>query len=289
MLDFVRQTQNPDGGWGYRTQGMSFVEPTAAALLALASNPSGLSTIQERARDFLLATQHRDGGWGIAPMDAESGWMTAWAVWALAMLGGADDAVARGVQWLVAVEPMRLTDDAGRAHTRQLLNIDSTLRGFPWQPGDAAWVQPTALALIALNAAGQGAHSRVRQGVAYLYDRAAPSGGWNVGNPWMIGKAMPVTVQDTALVLLTLRALDEAASEPPIANALIFLRDALTTLNTPSDLAWAMWALREWKLNVGSWMLEIESARARLNAMQQADGSWQGNPFITAIAMASQK
>ncbi|MBI5304331.1 MAG: hypothetical protein HY868_19515 [Chloroflexi bacterium] len=277
-LDFLRASQNRDGGWGYRVGAMSFVEPTAAVLLTSRdANP--------RARDFLLGLQHRDGGWGIAALDDESGWMTAWAVWALARTGDARDAVTRGVAWLLEVEVLRFTDPGARDKTNELLRIDASLRGWPWQSGDASWVQPTALAMLALNAAGQGAHPRVREGEQYLRDRAIARGGWNVGNPWMIGKPVPATIQDTAIALLALRAVGESDREPHIANAIQFMRDTFITLNTPAELAWASWALDNWRLEIGNWMLEVENARARLNELQQADGSWQGNPFIAAIAL----
>jgi len=281
-MDYLSRVQNADGGWGYRAQGMSFVEPTAAALFALGANTLALSAVEGRARDFLLARQHRDGGWGIAAIDDESGWMTAWAVWALATIGGADDAVARGVAWLGATPVFRVEAIAERASLKQLLAIDSALRGWPWQPGDASWVHPTALAMLAMCAANHRAHPRVREGRDYLFDRANTQGGWNVGSPSSLGATMPATIQDTAMALLALRALGEAAHEPRIANALRFLRDALATLNTPAELAWAMWGLGEWRVEIGDW-------RARLNTMQNADGSWQGNPFITAIALTSQK
>jgi hypothetical protein len=270
--DFLLHAQNADGGWGYRLGGMSYVEPTAAVLRVL-SDP----TARARGRDFLLALQHADGGWGIAARDAESGWMTAWAVYALADFSDARDAVARGAQWLLATEGQRLTDSSARQTIRTLFRIDSALTGWPWQRGDAAWVHPTALALLALVAAGVRDHARVREGVAYLFDRACPDGGWNVGNPWMLDKKIPATIQDTAIALLALRAVEATEDEGRMTKALRYLRDSVARAQTSAELAWGVWAMREWRL-------EIRDSLARLNALQRADGSWEGNPFITAIA-----
>ena len=101
--DFLLHAQNADGGWGYRLNGMSYVEPTAAVLLALID-----PTARARGRDFLLSLQHADGGWGIAALDSESGWMTAWAIIALADFPEARAVVARGAQWLLATEGQRI-------------------------------------------------------------------------------------------------------------------------------------------------------------------------------------
>ncbi len=277
-LDFLLQTQNADGGWGYRAGGMSYVEPTAAVLLALKSG-----TEQSRARDYLLSIQRADGGWGIAAMDDESGWMTAWAVLALAPFPGAGDAVARAAQWLIDTEGLRVTDAPSRAIIYQRLQIDSTLRGWPWQRGDAAWVHPTALAMLALSAAGKSNHARIGEGVAYLFDRVVASGGWNIGNPEMLDKPVPATIQDTAIALLALRAAGENAEGARVAKALQFLRGAMTSANTAVELAWGAYALRDWNI-------ATDDLIAGLKARQESAGGWQGNPFITAIAaIASQK
>ncbi len=277
--DFLLQSQNADGGWGYRVgaRSVSYVEPTAAVLLALSD-----ANARARGRDFLLSMQHADGGWGIASMDSESGWMTAWAVRVLVPFPFHIDNLMRGVNWLLANEGLRLTDAAQRATIRATYKIDSTLRGWPWQKGDASWVHPTALAILALALAGQNDLSRVREGVDYLLDRAVPSGGWNVGNPWMLDKPMPATIQDTSVVLLALRAVDQSIDAPRIASAMRFLRDAVARAQTSAELAWGIYALK-------SWQVDVRDALVRLNALQKPNGSWNDNPFITAIAIISQK
>ena len=278
VAEFLLRAQNPDGGWGYRLGGMSYVEPTAAVLRALTD-----SAARARGRDFLLALQHADGGWGIAAPDSESGWMTAWAVRALADFSEARAAVARGVEWLLATEGQRITDPAARQTIHTLFRIDATLGAWPWQPGDAAWVQPTALTLLALVAAAQSDHPRVREGVQYLFDRACPDGGWNIGNPWMLDKQIPSTIQDTAVALLALRAVGESSNDARIATAIRFLREAVARAHTAAELAWGIYALQSWEVEVSEAVLQ------RLNALQRADGSWDSNPFMTAIAMLALK
>ena len=286
-IDYLMQSQNPDGGWGYRRQAMSYVEPTAAVLLSLPD-----SSARTRGRDFLLSLQHGDGGWGIAAMDADSGWMTSWAVRALAelaadpstLLRSAQDgnAITRGVNWLLAEESLKVTDPNDLRIIEELHHINGALVGWSWQPGDASWVHPTALGILALVAANRTDEPRVREAVQYLYDRAVPSGGWNIGNPEMISALIPATIQDTAVALLAFAAMKISQDDPYVARSLAFLRDAVARAKTSAELVWGIYALRKWNVSVGD-------AIDRLNALQNEDGSWNHNPFITAIAVASQK
>ena len=280
-IDFLAQSQNADGGWSYRAsaQSVSYVEATAAVLLAL---PNSAEHARTSGKDFLLSLQHADGGWGIASIDSESGWMTAWAVRALAIFSDTRDAVERGVHWLLATEGILVDDVIGHAQTLKLFKIDTALHGWPWQPGDAAWVHPTALAMLALIASGHGDASRVFDGASYLFDRAVPNGGWNIGNPWMIDKQIPATIQDTAIALQALRALGRFDNDSRVIDAIAYLRQAVAHAQTPAELAWGILALREWNVEVGN---SID----RLNALQSGNGIWQSNPFITAMAIASQK
>jgi squalene cyclase len=272
---FLIESQNPDGGWGYRVRGMSFVEPTAAAMVAL----RGLDQAStKRGRDFLVSLQHPDGGWGIAGMDSESGWMTAWALIALVENAEAGGSVERGAIWLTGTQNMRVTDPGLRQSVEKAFQIDSTLRGWPWQPGDAAWVHPTALAILALVATGR--RDEARPGIEYLLDRAVSSGGWNIGNPWMIEKPIPPTIHDTAIALRAIRAMD-AADNSRVTQAILYLREALLLAKTAAELAWGTYALREWEL-------DTKALLVRLNSLQATDGGWNGNPFITSIAMLAQ-
>ncbi len=289
-VEFLARSQNADGGWGYRVGGMSFVEPTGAVLVALSAPtslarvlppvastlPGGDSAQAERGgRDFLVRLQRADGGWGVSAVDDESGWMTAWAVLALA-LGGEPDAVERGVSWLVATRGMTVQDAAMRDQVRRMYHMDAQLSGWPWLPHDAAWVHPTALAVLGLVAANRRDELRVQEAVAFLLDRAVEGGGWNIGNPEMLGKMVPPTIQDTAIAILALRATGQPSTAPRIAEGIDYLRQSVASASTPAELGWGICALKAVSTDTGN-------ALARLNALQQSDGSWQGNPFITAI------
>ncbi len=271
-LEFLRAAQNADGGWGYKLGGMSFVEPTSTALLVLPLDAQSNLHVQ-RARAFLKSLQRADGGWGIAALDDESGWMTAWAVWALA----ASEATAaqRGVNYLLENSGIRVTDQKQIEGVKKILQIDATITGWAWQQGDAAWIFPTALSLLALKKMNVRDHPRVREGLQYLLDRAISTGGWNIGNPFMVTGSLPPTVENTALALIALRAFD--IDDDITQRAQKFLAQENFT-NTAFEWAWRAWF---WKKTNAP----LERARAALEKLQRADGSWDDNPFTTAIVM----
>jgi Squalene-hopene cyclase C-terminal domain/Prenyltransferase and squalene oxidase repeat len=271
--DFLISSQNRDGGWGYKRGGMSYVEPTAAVLLALADVPPAMSEYNRAAR-LLHELQHDDGGWGIAGLDGESGWMTSWAVWALAQRDRV--AAGRGADWLLRTEGIRVTDPATVQWARRVFNLDATLTGWPWQPGDASWVFPTALALLALNATTHSSHPRVEEGIRYLLDRAIPSGGWNIGDPFMLTGVPPATVLNSSLALISLGGFSVRGDV--VERGYNWLALELDRSRTPAEMAWSAWAARRARL-------DAEGTLARLRSRQQPDGSFEGNPLTTAIAI----
>ncbi len=274
-LAYLAQSQNPDGGWGYRPGHDSYVEPTALALVAFCkagvAAPAG-------GWPWLRAAQRADGAWSVDRNGGDPSWMSAWAVWALAIGDQGPEALERGVRRLLAVPTLQVQDAVSQDQARQLFEIDPTLRGWPWQPGEAAWVWPTALALLALVAAGRREHPRLAEGLRYLRDRACPSGGWNFGNPMMIGKALPATLPETAVALLAVRACGLPGDDPPVVKGLGLLRRDIGETPAALEMAWGLLALR-------AWGEENPRVQAALIARQEAAGGWEGNPFITATAI----
>jgi hypothetical protein len=273
-LDFLSAAQSDTGGWGYKPGGMPYVEPTAAVILALSSDARAAPQVQ-RARTWLRRLQRADGGWGIAALDDASGWMTGWAVWALA--GVETDAAQRGMDWLLRTAGLRVADPQQIEGIQRVLKIDPTITGWPWQPGDSGWIFPTALALLALhaNSASIREHPRAREAVRYLLDRAIPAGGWNIGNPFMVTGSLPPTVENTALTLLALGALGIDSEVVAQAEAWLTQREFTSTA---FEWAWRAWY---WKQR----QLDTRDAARALVDMQRNDGSWDGNPFVTAIVI----
>jgi hypothetical protein len=277
---FLLATQNPDGGWGYAQGQTSTVETTSAVALSLAESPQATEA-HHRALEWLRSAQHSDGGWGMSAGDAESGWPTAWALLALARRTPADDAVKRGIAWLLAVKTLQLEGDGLQREMRENFAIDPNLDGWPWLPGEASWVEPTALAMLALAAIPptQALLDRLTEGVRYLEDRRCLGGGWNFGNPVMLGGRLPARAHPTAWALL---ALNQAAPAAIRSDDIASLRAEAHRDGGALALAWSLLALRI----LGQDDPEIAE---RLMTQQQADGSWNGNPFHTAVALLADR
>ncbi len=272
---FLEAAQNPDGGWGYHRHSRSAVEPTGAVLLAWRDRPESRPLLS--ARRWLERAQHPDGGWGMGPEDPESHWCTAWAVLALARLDPHAPPVAQGVRWLLQTPVLRVPTGELIQEVQRILRIDPSLQGWPWRPGEASWVEPTALALLALHAASAAdeGRGRIAEAIRYLIDRRCQGGGWNFGNPFMLGAYLPPRPHPTAWALLALQALAPEAIRPEDIQA---LRAEMDRDGGAMALALGLMALTAW----GD---DDPEARRRLSALQQPDGSWEGSPFVTALAL----
>jgi len=244
-MDLGRAMEWLDGargadGWGYRPDEPAAPEPTAlcraAGVPAVPPLPSGPGV----------------GAWGAL----------VWP-WAAAGAGpGVDEALRVLLAW-----PVLQTDEtAGRYSGR--------FAGWSWVPGTFSWVEPTAWALLSLEAAGLGAHPRAVEGRALLADRQCVDGGWNTSAPDVFGVPVPAYQSTTAMVLAAL-----PAGHPAAAHGWGWLRQ---DVEGPSPLA-AAWSV----LAAARHGEDPAPHRARLAALQAPDGSLSGRVDRTALAVAA--
>jgi hypothetical protein len=207
--------QNEDGGWGFRSGLQSRVEPTAWALLALLNGEAETANpLRSKAFEFLRRVRLRDGSWPAAPGQTSGCWVTSLASWAMLADAESKSAVQAGLRWICEDWP-RDTGLIRRTIRNILLRTDAArqndkLHGWGWTPRTASWVEPTALALIALEQAPKellpsGADKRRAMAKLMIYDRMCSGGGWNCGNPMVYGVHGDPSVGPTAWALLALR------------------------------------------------------------------------------------
>jgi hypothetical protein len=220
-------SQNPDGGWPYQV-GSSWTEPTVLALLALQAADAGLAA-RRRGLQWLRRAQRSDGGWPPQPSVGHSTWVTA-LVLLLPPEGLDPGSRARAGSWLLAGAGEEATF-LYRLRQRMLGHKpaeDQVAGGWPWFPGTAAWVGPTAMSILALESmerAGptRGMPERLKEARRFLLIRRCADGGWNHGSARALGFEGNSYPETTGQALLALHALRSPELEPALWRAQQFL------------------------------------------------------------------
>ena len=115
------------------------------------------------------------------------------------------DAQEKAVDWLLPSEGTTWNPDVGD----QPYGHDPRLPAGPGSTGTHSWLEPTAMAVLALRRAGQAGHQRTRDGERLIRDRAIRSGGWNYGNSTVFGADLRPQPAPTGLALLALAGIDD--------------------------------------------------------------------------------
>jgi hypothetical protein len=249
-LEFLRASQNPDGGWSYFPGKGSWLEPTTYAMLAL--HGKGSDAALDRAWRLVRSWQLPDGSYRPSGEVKDGTWVTAHAV-TLASVRGVDDASVRAsVDWLLRVvgaEHNVWTRTGSFLHLIKA-RLDVSHEGWPWREGNATWIEPTAHTLIALKKVAlkkvAGGHRtaeverRVRDGEELVLSRRCTDGGWNYGTPNMLYFDLPSYPETTALALLGL----DGRSDHEYAGALELAERFRVETKSSLGKAWLQIALR---------------------------------------------
>jgi uncharacterized protein (DUF362 family) len=225
----------PTGGWGYWSGQPIHFEPTCLAVLALRSAGGSHEQLIDSAVKALDAQASGSGLYRLDRGRPEAIWPTSLVVATRAALGQAG-AVERSVKTLLDVRGRTVKGDP---EVQNMFDIDPLRVGWPWAEGTFAWVEPTAWAVLALRAAGEGSHARVVEGVKLLLDRAFDSGGINYGNRQVLGSMTEPIPGPTAIMLLALQGHDE----PRVIAARRYLAQAVLPMTDLEHLGWARLAL----------------------------------------------
>jgi hypothetical protein len=213
-------------------------DATSWAILALSDEPACQDLIRQgRAR--LAADQLPDGRVAVSRDHPDAFWPTALAVFAWHRAPAYQKNQALAVQFLLA--------SGGRLWPKRadapIVN-DTTIEGWSWTADTYSWVEPTALAMMALKLTGYEDHARVQEGTRLLLDRQLPHGGFNFGNTIVFGQELAPMPLSTGLALNALK--DETPREP-IQRSLSYLQSRVTSLSTPLSLGWSLLGLGAWQ------------------------------------------
>jgi len=237
------------GAWGYRKDRGPSVEPTALACLALwscrsqAPEEARPEAIQ-RGADWLQTLQKPDGSLGIAASLPNPCWATPHAILLWNALGEYAAARRRAAAWLLQQKGNPIALEG--ANIGSVVGHDMTLVGWPWIEGTHSWLEPTAMAILALDREGLAYHPRVTEGIRVVLDRALPAGGWNYGNTSVFGRQLRPQPGPTGLALLALAAQPSQHRPRSVDPAIAYLLRTLPEIRAPISLAWGVLGLRAW-------------------------------------------
>ncbi|REJ67265.1 MAG: hypothetical protein DWQ31_11870 [Planctomycetota bacterium] len=258
--------------WGYHADQPAASEPTATAALALSC--AGRDAAARAALDWLVRVQGKDGSVGVTATEALPAWPTALAVLAFAAAGNRYDGRRQlGVDHLLSIRGTPVDRNEQMGH-------DSTLVGWPWVLPTHSWSEPTALALLALRAAGHGRHPRADEATRLLVDRLLPAGGSNYGNTRVLNQMLRPHVMPTGVVLWALA--DRQAADSRIGLSLDFLTTELEVPTSAVALGYSVLALAAHGRDLGVARRAYQEVAAR-HLQQPAASPWK----LAVLALAA--
>jgi len=245
-LDFLRATQNADGGWGYFPGKQSWLEPTTYAMLAL-HGTQGSEERLENAWKLVRSWQTTDGSSRPTGQVSSGTWITAHAVTLACVRKVYDAHVQSAVDWLLRIAGAESNLTSRFISHLHVVNtrMDFSHKGWPWREGNASWIEPTVHTLVALKkVAGQyrspDLQKRVVDAEALIFSRRCNDGGWNCGNPNALSYDLPSYPETTALALIGLQGRSSKELAVPLETARRFRHETKSSLAK----AWLAIALR---------------------------------------------
>jgi hypothetical protein len=277
-LEFLRASQNPDGGWSYFPGKGSWLEPTTYAMLAL--HGTGWDPGLDRAWKLVRSWQLADGSFRPGGEVKDGTWVTAHAVTLASVRGVNDASVRASVDWLLKVvgaEHNVYTRVGSFLHLIKA-RLDVSHEGWPWREGNATWIEPTAHTLVALKKVASQYRTvevgrRVRDGEELILSRRCTDGGWNYGTPNMLYVDLPSYPETTALALVGL----DGVADPAVGQALNLAQQFRSETKSSLGKAWLQIALRCHGKNVASPEESAFASRDVMLASLEALGHPEGN------------
>lgn len=240
----------PKGGFSTYNGGPFRPDATAWAVLALEAGEVGRK-LSEFACQRLSCCQNSDGRISVIEAYPRSYWPTSLAILAWTKTTGFEKENGRAIQFLLknSGKHWAKKENSPAGH-------DTAIKGWPWIEDTHSWIEPTALAILALRAFGYDKHKRVSEAVKMILDRQLPSGGWNYGNKTVFNKELKPISECTGVALTVLEGLTERSI---IELSINYLKKKIEILRTPLALSWTIFGLSAWSdrpVSYRDWIIE---------------------------------
>jgi len=237
VVDTIAGRSAPGGGFSEHTGTPFRADATAMAILALKTAGSHLHLL-ESARSRLVSEQLADGRVCLAKDQLQAFWPTA-----LALLAWNGSYAYRKHRDLAIHFLIGASGKHWKKKENSPLGHDPSIKGWSWIEDTFAWVEPTALVIMALRLSGYAEHARVSEAVHLLMDRQLPGGGWNYGNTIVYGQELYPQPESTGMALT---ALAGKVEKREIARSLDYLKSQIRSSRTPLSLGWGLFGLGSW-------------------------------------------
>lgn len=233
----------PDGSFAAAPGAMS--RPDATAWAAMALHASGLAPdVVATARKSLADLQLPDGSVPILSDCPTAGWPTPLGILAWLPDPALFPRAKAAAAWLLS--------HTGCCWSREsrgfeVIGHDPSLKGWPRIVDTHSWVEPTALAMLALTAMGQaGSIVPLAEATMLLLDRELPDGGWNYGNTRVFHNILLPIPDSTGHALTALAAFPIRPERTAVANSLDYLASPKCASRTPLVATWRAFGLTAW-------------------------------------------
>jgi len=237
VMPEIKRCILPESGFANYVGRVCRPDATAWAVLAVKACRKDTDIIQQ-AQARLAAEQLDDGRVCISKKHPDAFWPTSLAILAWQGSTGNSDNQSRAVNFLL--------NTSGKHWARKTdspVGHNPSIKGWPWIENTHSWVEPTALALIALRVSGYERHPRAIEAVNMLLDRQLPKGGWNYGNTSVFGTELHSMPGPTGIAL---QALTYLVQRNKIEKSLNYLKTTIEKLYTPFSLGWSLLGLSAW-------------------------------------------
>lgn len=260
----------PAGGFAGKPDGQFQVDSTAWGIIAIMAC-GGSDELLDRARLLLIREQLPDGRICVDNTHPASYWPTTVAILAWQGSQRCREAQQRAVRFLLDTTGLHFprTPDVTLTH-------DTLLKGWPWVGETHSWVEPTAMAVMALRATGHDQHDRVKEAVRMLLDRQLPHGGWNYGNALVYGTELHPMPESTGAALTGLAGMVDRSTVLP---SLAYLQREVAQLQTPISLGWSLLSLAAWRMVPPNAVMLVE----RCLANQERYGEYETSALCLLI------